>query len=255
MNASERSEAEIQKMQELEQAELQKACEIGRELERMEHEPCEDEYIKVPKKALKYRTAGMVAYNAEWLKNHFDIERAVICGKPYEDTVSREVFEQVVRERDIAIEQLNELGYEFGEKIEPKYCDRNICIKNEYNGIGCEDCEVNKSQKPSGDLISRQAVLDLVVANHTELNGLNVVMYSPFCKDMIQLPPVTPQQKMGHWIRWYEKEENDWFTANKQHCKCSECNQEYDPYLTHFIKYCNQCGAKMEETQEGSNKE
>jgi hypothetical protein len=43
-------------------------------------EPCEDEYIKVPKKALKYRTAGMVAYNAEWLKNHFDIERAVICG-------------------------------------------------------------------------------------------------------------------------------------------------------------------------------
>ena len=45
-----------------------------------EQEPCEDEYIKVPKKALKYRTAGMVAYNAEWLKNHFDIERAVICG-------------------------------------------------------------------------------------------------------------------------------------------------------------------------------
>ena len=40
----------------------------------------EDEYIKVPKKALKYRTAGMVAYNVEWLKNHFDIEQAVICG-------------------------------------------------------------------------------------------------------------------------------------------------------------------------------
>ena len=54
-------------------------------------EPCEDEYIKVPKKALKYRTAGMVAYNAEWLKNHFDIERAVICGEqdPCKDTISR----------------------------------------------------------------------------------------------------------------------------------------------------------------------
>jgi len=25
---------------------------------------------------------------------------------------------------------------------EPKYCDRNICIKNEYNGIGCDECEV-----------------------------------------------------------------------------------------------------------------
>ena len=51
-------------------------------------EPCEDEYIKVPKKALKYRTAGMVAYNAEWLKNHFDIERVVICGaqEPCDDS-------------------------------------------------------------------------------------------------------------------------------------------------------------------------
>ena len=42
--------------------------------------------------------------------------------EPCDDAVSREVFEQVVCERDIAIEQLNELGYEFGEKIdqEPK---------------------------------------------------------------------------------------------------------------------------------------
>ncbi|MBO5971323.1 MAG: hypothetical protein J6S14_22850 [Clostridia bacterium] len=58
---------------------------------RYRQEPCEDEYIKVPKKALKYRTAGMVAYNAEWLKNHFDIERAVICGaqEPCNDAISR----------------------------------------------------------------------------------------------------------------------------------------------------------------------
>ena len=49
-------------------------------MDALEQEPCEDEYIKVPKKALKYRTAGMVAYNTEWLKNHFDIERVAICG-------------------------------------------------------------------------------------------------------------------------------------------------------------------------------
>lgn len=61
-------------------------------LEALEQEPCEDEYIKIPKKALKYRTAGMVAYNAEWLKNHFDIERAVICGaqEPCDDAISRQ---------------------------------------------------------------------------------------------------------------------------------------------------------------------
>lgn len=64
----------------------------------LEQEHCEDEYIKVPKKALKYRTAGMVAYNAEWLKNHFDIERSVICGVQQScgDAVSRQaVFEQI----------------------------------------------------------------------------------------------------------------------------------------------------------------
>lgn len=64
----------------------------------LEQEPCEDEYIKVPKKALKYRTAGMVAYNAEWLKNHFDIERAVICGaqEPCGDAISRQAVLDLV---------------------------------------------------------------------------------------------------------------------------------------------------------------
>ena len=36
--------------------------------------------------------------------------------QPY-DCVSLGVYKQVMRERDIAIEQLRELGYEFGEKI------------------------------------------------------------------------------------------------------------------------------------------
>ena len=31
----------------------------------------------------------------------------------------------------------------------PKYCDRSICLKNEYNNVGCEDCEVTKSQEPT----------------------------------------------------------------------------------------------------------
>ena len=36
---------------------------------------------------------------------------------------------------------------------EPKYCDRNICIKNEYNGIGCDECEVTKSQGQRGKML------------------------------------------------------------------------------------------------------
>ena len=29
---------------------------------------------------------------------------------------------------------------------EKLYCDRNICLLNEYNNIGCEDCKVNKGE-------------------------------------------------------------------------------------------------------------
>lgn len=53
-------------------------------------EPYGDKYIKVPKNALKYRTAGMVAYNVEWLKYHFDIERAVIRGEQEPNTGHKE---------------------------------------------------------------------------------------------------------------------------------------------------------------------
>lgn len=51
------------------------------------------------------------------------------------DTVSLEAYKQVIAERDIAIQQLKELGYEFGEKIEQDFC---------------------------GDLISRQAVEEII---------------------------------------------------------------------------------------------
>jgi len=55
--------------------------------------------------------------------------------------------------------------------------------------------------------------------------------------------------KTGHWIRWYERKENNGYTENIPHCKCSECNTEYDSHTSQFIKYCNECGAKMVEPQ------
>ena len=44
-------------------------------------------------------------------------------------------------------EFLEWLNSEQEPKIEPKYCDRNICLSNEYNGIGCDECEVTKSHQ------------------------------------------------------------------------------------------------------------
>ena len=51
----------------------------------------------------------------------------------------------------------------------------------------------------------------------------------------------------GNWIRWYEDIYYETYSEHIPHCKCSNCNKEYDPYASRFIKYCSNCGARMEE--------
>lgn len=90
------------------------------EIEALEQELCEDEYIKVPKKALKYRTAGMVAYNVKWLKNHFDMERAVICGvqQPCSDAISRSEAIKMVQKHGV--------GCLDADDFFPEQCERFV---------------------------------------------------------------------------------------------------------------------------------
>lgn len=88
--------------------------------------------------------------------------------KPCEDAISREVAIAEIEDLRNKLIELGDLyehkyehsayGLDYAEQIigklpsvnpqEPKYCDRNICIKNEYNNIGCDECEVTKSQEP-----------------------------------------------------------------------------------------------------------
>jgi hypothetical protein len=53
-----------------------------------------------------------------------------IENAPAVDAVSRGLFEQYKWERDVAIEQLNELGLGFGQKIDGRYLTRE-----EYNKL------------------------------------------------------------------------------------------------------------------------
>ena len=53
------------------------------------------------------------------------------------ETVSLGVFKQVMWERDIAIEQLKELGYGFGQKIEP--CNDLISLEDAIETIASAD--------------------------------------------------------------------------------------------------------------------
>lgn len=84
-----------------------------------------------------------------------------IMALEQDNTVSLEAFKQVMWERDIAIEQLHELGYEFGQKIEP-----------------------------SGDLIRRQA-MDEIKELMTDINGDTV--YAVRMSYIRQLPSANPQ--------------------------------------------------------------
>lgn len=58
------------------------------------------------------------------------------------------------------------------------------------------------------------------------------------------------EPKTGHWVCWYETNEYKKYTEHIPHCKCSECNKEYDSHSAQFIKYCPNCGAKMVKPQE-----
>ena len=121
------------------------------------------------------------------------------------DKVSIEVLKQVMWERDIAIQQLKELGYSLGEKIEPQ----------------------------DGDLISRQAVMNA----YCQICMSKNICYrnKESCKDLTlfrQLPSVQP--KTGHWNLYHEGRYDESYV-------CSEC----DGYSMFDYKYCPNCGARM----------
>ena len=60
-------------------------------------------------------------------KDKSEMKRMIIQTMPESDIVPRGAYDQVVWERNIAIEQLQQLGYEFGEKVTPV--------------VRCKDCK------------------------------------------------------------------------------------------------------------------
>lgn len=126
----------------------------------------------------------ILEHNWTCLKNHAytdnELDEALeyiiksLEQEPCEDAVSRGVFEQVRWERDVAIEQLKELGYELGQKIEP-----------------CED------------YISRQAVLDtLDTADKFLDEDRTVERYKAILTEAYKvLPSVNPQEPILNKIR------------------------------------------------------
>ena len=78
-----------------------------------------------------------------------------------------------------------------------------------------------------------------IIEDETTLDGNEM-------RDLVEfLTTLRQEPKTGHWIRWYEQKDFGLYIENIPHCKCSECGKEYDSHSSQFIKYCNECGAKL----------
>jgi len=100
--------------------------------------------------------------------------------------------------------------------------------------------------EPCEDTISRQAVLDATVKRNSIWNKITNSKGENLEEIILQLPPVTPQQKTGHWI------EKDGFDGDVYY-DCSACGESFcliDGTPTdNLYNYCPNCGAKMEESE------
>jgi DNA-directed RNA polymerase subunit RPC12/RpoP len=98
------------------------------------------------------------------------------------------------------------------------------------------------------DLISREAVRNIV---NDIRDCISVEGYWAILERLKKLPPVNPT-KTGHWI----DTNSESFEFHRIY-KCSECGNtqiEYPENIYRRFRYCPNCGAKMLETQERSDK-
>lgn len=66
-------------------------------------------------------------------------------------------------------------------------------------------------------------------------------------------PPVDAVPvRRGHWVKWFEQIYDSFGVAFAPHCKCSECNIEYDSYNANRMNFCPNCGARMDGKGDGN---
>jgi len=122
--------------------------------------------------------------------------------------------------------------------------ENSVCYVTEEDREPLEMAIKALEQESCEDAISRQAVLEYIEGSWAELghSSENELV----CQDIKEMPSVTPQPKMGHWI--YDDEYSNYFDVTY---KCSCCKREIIvPYevrdeVYKEYPYCH-CGAKME---------
>lgn len=104
------------------------------------------------------------------------------------------------------------------------HCEKD-CVRLAINAL---------EQEPCGDAISRQAVLDLPKNTERGFGG-KILEQSINIEYIKALPPVTPAEKVGRWVKTIG--ENGVTSA----VRCSECGFEDNRYM--LFRYCPNCGS------------
>lgn len=138
--------------------------------------------------------------------------------------------------------------------------DEEVCEECPlYGTTGTDHCEkdcvrlaINAlEQEPCDDAVSRQAAIEAIEDdNRNEHYSCFATNNDAECFKQIirELPSVTAQQKMGHWI----EERNDYGEIQGWHC--SECYEDTGFTTNCKWDFCPSCGAKMEsETKQDLN--
>lgn len=186
-----------------------------------ELEPCDDcvsrealkERFRWLEKATKYDNKDAeqqhFSYSTMMMYEIKDEIDNVIDSLP---SVQPQSLEQIKWERDTAIEQLKQLGYGLGEKVEP-----------------CEDCV---SRKETIEWLKKVTVTDGI----TFKTGFEQILY-----DIEQMPSVKPQRPPGKWLDKKMTIKGAHGMAYGRYA-CSVCKKKFP----NKSNYCPNCGAEME---------
>jgi hypothetical protein len=177
------------------------------------------EYMKITDKKSKYK---FLQENYEALDMAIQALEQQTC-----DCISRDEAIRVAEQGQIQ-------GYEWEFK---KLCNLPS-VTPSYNSIKTE-------LEPSADCISRAKALEMLGDEpenwtDTEKEIQEVNNYRWFKSILEELPPVTPQQRVGKWIQ--TKDDCDGVNFYDFSFECSKCGREQ----SFKSNYCPNCGAKME---------
>jgi hypothetical protein len=125
----------------------------------------------------------------------------------------------------------------------PQYTEAEIQRMQELEQAEIQKAyELRKAEmQPCEDVISRQAVEDAIADMVVNGESLGYAVASDILSD---LPPVTPQPKMGRWIE---------VTNGRGGHECDLCYEYAPSYQSgdeYLSQYCPKCGAKMQEVEE-----